>query len=140
MFGGEWVSFWRCLHIGIFERDTHNFAALRSRFVVNITSTSMLINGLGSHEIDHSARSSVVLVDNWSSGHNVSGPTSYHELSGFNIHYTTFILFLAYPQHPRYLKMLVSNVTAGILIGKGGQSLKDAKLLLVVRGEKRGQV
>eukprot|EP00435_Cladocopium_sp_Y103_P047873 s485_g14.t1 len=26
---------------------------------------------------------------------------------------------------PGYLKMLVSNVTAGILIGKGGQSLKD---------------
>ena len=68
--GGEWVSFWRCFHIGIFERNTHNFAALRSRFVVNITSTSMLINGLGSHEIDHSARSSVVqhyqMVDNWS--------------------------------------------------------------------------
>lgn len=78
-------------------------------------------------------------IIDWS-GDNVSCPTSYHELSGFNIHYATLIVFLAYPQHPRYLKMLVSNVTAGILIGKGGQSLKDAKLLLVVRGEKRGQV
>ena len=44
------------------------------------------------------------MVDNWSSGHNVSGPTSYHELSGFNIHYTTFIPFPRIPATPKVLE------------------------------------
>ena len=32
----------------------------------------------------------------------------------------------------RYLKMLVSNATAGILIGKGGMALKDSVFCLAV--------
>ena len=34
--------------------------------------------------------------------------------------------------HHRYLKMLVSNATAGILIGKGGMALKDSVFCLAV--------